>query len=99
MGRRYLSLQLNDGLYQLTSVQMLGKIFIGSVYNLASANLNTRGGAPKLNRTMEALLPLAYLPSSPLMLRPQDKIDNPLQLLHLHKGRCSNQLYPDQYLG
>ena len=44
MGQRYLSPQLNDDLHQLTSVQMLGKIFIGSVYNLASANLNTRGG-------------------------------------------------------
>ena len=45
MGRRYLSLQLNAGLHQLTSVQMLGKIFVGSVYILTSANLNTRGGA------------------------------------------------------
>ena len=45
MGQRYLSPQLNDGLHQLTSVQILGKIFIGSVYILASANLNTRGGA------------------------------------------------------
>ena len=44
MGRGYLSPQLNDGLHQLTSVQMLGKIFIGSVYILASAKLNTRGG-------------------------------------------------------
>ena len=44
MGRRYLSPQLNDGLHLLTSAQILGKIFIGSVYILTSANLNTRGG-------------------------------------------------------
>ena len=79
MGQRYLSPQLNDGLHLFTYAQMLGKIFIGSVYNLASAKLNTRGGDSKHNRTMEALLPLAYLPSSPLMLRPQGKTDNPRQ--------------------
>ena len=99
MGRGYLSPQLNDGLHQLTSAQMLGKIFIGSVYNLASAKLNTRGGDSEHNGIMEVLLLLACLPSSPLTFRPQDKTDNPRQLLRLHKGRCSNRLYPDQYLG
>jgi hypothetical protein len=43
MGRRYLSPQLNDGLHQLTSAQILGKIFVGSVFNPASAKLSTRG--------------------------------------------------------
>jgi hypothetical protein len=45
MGQRYLSLQLNDGLHLITSAEILGKIFIGSVYILASANLNTRGAS------------------------------------------------------
>ncbi len=43
MGRRYLSLQLNAGLHQLTSVQMLGKIFVWIVYIHNAENLITRG--------------------------------------------------------
>ena len=43
MGRRYLWLQLNDGLHQLTSVQMLGKIFVWSVLIHCAENLITRG--------------------------------------------------------
>ena len=79
MGRRYLSPQLNDGLHQLTSAQILGKIFVGSVYNLSKANLSTRGRSYSHKQTMGALLPLAYLPLSLLALRLQDKTGNPRQ--------------------
>ena len=43
MGRRYLWPHLGDALHQLTSIQILGKIFIGSVFNPASAKLSTWG--------------------------------------------------------
>jgi hypothetical protein len=58
---------------------MLGKIFIGSVYNLSKANLSTRGRSFSQKQTMEVLLPLAYLPYSLLVLHLQDKIGNPRQ--------------------
>ena len=43
MGRGYLWLQLKVHLLQLTSVQMLGKIFLWTVYILNADNLITRG--------------------------------------------------------
>ena len=43
MGRRYLWVQLNDDLHQLTSAQMLGKIFLWSVLRHNAENLITRG--------------------------------------------------------
>ena len=43
MGRGYLWLQLKDDLHQLTSVQMLGKIFLWTVYIHNAENLITRG--------------------------------------------------------
>ena len=44
MGRGYLSPQLNDDLHQLTCVEILGKILVGSVYIPASTKLITQGG-------------------------------------------------------
>ena len=97
MGRGYLSPQLNDDLHQLTSAQMLGKIFIGSVYNPASAKLNTRGRASGAEQIKEVPPRLLSLASSPLMPRPRDRTHSPPLLLRLRKGHCRNQLFLDQY--
>ena len=43
MGISWLWLQLNNGLHQLTSAQMLGKIFVWGVLIHNAENLITRG--------------------------------------------------------
>ena len=51
MGRGWLWPQLNDDLHQLTSAQMLGKIFIGSVLIPGAENLITRGDGSSLRNS------------------------------------------------
>jgi hypothetical protein len=79
VGQRYLCPQLKDGLHQLTFVQILGKIFIGTVYNPASAKLSTWGVVFWSPGFKGVLLHSLYLVPNPLGPGFLDNTYNPQQ--------------------